>query len=156
MCCVCFSKLVLLCTPTAIIYNIPLTNGWISPLRIKEESGDATDQSGIITCVKMINVSVLNRSFIIYRFLWRTAPPPLLLPSHTHSGTRTASLFLRSISKQTRTVKSDIIRRVIYLQLTDASLLEKTADRCFINVDKGKLETEAGGQQSGEKYFMML
>lgn len=83
-------------------------------------------------------------------------PPPLLLPSHTHSGTRTASLFLRSISKQTRTVKSDIIRRVIYLQLTDASLLEKTADRCFINVDKGKLETEAGGQQSGEKYFMML
>lgn len=38
--------------------------------------------------------------------------------------------------KQTWTLKSDIISRVIYLQLTGGVSVGETTDRCFISVDE--------------------
>lgn len=58
--------------------------------------------------------------------------------------------------KQTWTLKSDIISRVIYLQLTGGVSVGETTDRCFISVDEKKLQTDAEGHLSGEKYFMMI
>lgn len=57
--------------------------------------------------------------------------------------------------KQTWTLKSDIISKVIYLQLTVASLLEKQQTDVSLAVMK-KLQTDAEGHLSGEKYFMMI
>lgn len=42
------------------------------------------------------------------------------------------------------------------MQLTGGVSVGETTDRCFISVDEKKLQTDAEGHLSGEKYFMMI